>query len=964
MPVNNTQPSTIQWDARFKPQFQNQARQIQNSFKTDLQRARKANQQQLMPLYKKYNAKDRNTLIQNIGSRHRKQLTPALGYAQEQNRQYKIRNAKTDQQRQQYMENPYGKAGGYQTLMTNNAGKQIVGAFGRQLSSNVWNGIVGGARDIAALGLMAAESPVYLGYKLGQKIFGGNEPYRGLSSRFEQATGKYFGQNWGDASAGWNTVGNISASLAPAVLSGGASLAARASASAAREGANIGTRILAKNVGTVGGMARGTVAAAKATPRVIGQGLKAGYQTLHNAPTLFRQGMYYAGQGLKAGWRGTKAGFKAAGQGLKAGWNATGRAAKMTYNHPQAVAKIVGGRAWNGLYNYGLRPVGRAFMNITKPVRTRRRYIFRDLNNPSSPSSMFGRFGRVVAHDTKQLGKAVGKSMYYEAPQQAMDGLTQSYQRSIAARTDLTEQQKATLMNRAQRVNNAANWVFTWGRFKPKRLFDPRKVKLANGGYRTVRSFGDKAVPLAANYKGYENMMGMFSNKYSAQGSLQDALKHYQETGKYFEDQDSMTPAQIVQRLNRMGNNSAIRQPYQFRGFDHAIKNVLTTPIATFAPGGRGAVGAVTNFVAPMFVYRGAQAAGIRHGETAAQTKARIAQGHMNNAVNANMQAIMDSDNPNKTEAEIYDSQYNALRQMQRSHMLAKQDLFNQNQGSQLQGLVGSVFGTPSNSNMQAMLAQVQTGTAPTIFRYFMRKGIQNQINSAKKQFDAMSKEQDPAKRQQMMKNMVKSNISLMNQQRVFGALTRQQRADMIGNLTKDWKVADYQALRYLPGMSQQKLNSDEQFFANSMQTYGVQAVLDASLKRQASSNPLDQAQRIYGISKAIGATGAADTPVAQMWLDKTAQNIKGVIWDNPWQYLPRAMGLKLKFSGAQGLGQMANNPYAFWGTLAMVLAGTPLLIGGIGSIAKGMMDKSKQQQEEQSEVPQVPVNFNQSTYL
>ena len=69
--------------------------------------------------------------------------------------------------------------------MTNNAGKQIVGAFGRQLSSNVWNGIVGGARDIAALGLMAAESPVYLGYKLGQKIFGGNEPYRGLSSRFE-----------------------------------------------------------------------------------------------------------------------------------------------------------------------------------------------------------------------------------------------------------------------------------------------------------------------------------------------------------------------------------------------------------------------------------------------------------------------------------------------------------------------------------------------------------------------------------------------------------------------------------------------------------------------------------------------------------------------------------------------------------------------------------------------------------
>jgi hypothetical protein len=35
-----------------------------------------------MPLYKKYKAKDRNTLIQNIGASHRKQLTPALGYAQ------------------------------------------------------------------------------------------------------------------------------------------------------------------------------------------------------------------------------------------------------------------------------------------------------------------------------------------------------------------------------------------------------------------------------------------------------------------------------------------------------------------------------------------------------------------------------------------------------------------------------------------------------------------------------------------------------------------------------------------------------------------------------------------------------------------------------------------------------------------------------------------------------------------
>lgn len=963
MPIPNTQPSTIQWDARFKPQYQNQARQIQNSFKRDLQQARKANDQDLVPLYKKYNAKDRNTLIQNIGAQHRKQLTPALGYAQQQNRQYKLQHAKTDQQRQQYVENPYGKAGGYQTLMTNNAGKQILGAFGRQLASNVWNGVVGGARDIVGLGLMAAESPVYLGYKIGQKIFGGNEPYRGLSSRFEQATGKYFGQNWGDASAGWNTVGNISASLAPAVLSGGASLAARTAANAAKAGANIGTRVLAKNVGTVGGMVRGTAAAAKATPGVIGKGLKAGYQTLHNSPTLFRQGMHYAGQGLKAGWRGTKAGFKAAGQGLKTGWNATSHAAKMTYNHPQAVAKIVGGRAWNGLYNYGLRPIGHGFMNITKPIRTRGRYIFHDLNNPSSPSSMFGKFGRIVAHDTKQLGKAVGKSMYYEAPQQAMDGLTQSYQRSIAARADLTEEQKATLMNRAQRVNNAANWIFTWGRFKPKKLFDPRKVKLANGGYRTVRSLGDRAIPAAAGYKGIQNMTQLFSNKYSAQGNLQDALKRYQETGKYFEDQDSMTPAQVQARLMRMSNNSAIRQPYQFRGFDHAIKNIVMTPVANFAPGGRGAIGAVTNFVAPMFLYQGAQGLGIRHGETVAQTKARIAQGHINNAINASIQALTDTTDPKKSEAQIYDSQFNAAHQIQRSHMLAKQDLANQNQGSQLQGLVGSVFGTPSNSNMQAMLAETETGAAPGIFRYFIRGGVRNQMNRAKAQFDAISKEKDPAKRDQMMKNMVKSNISLMNQQRAFGALTRQQRADLVGDLTKDWSVADYQALKYMPGMSQQKLNADQQFFANSMMTYGTQAVLDDSLKRQAAGNPLDQAQRIYGISKALGATGAADTPVAQKWLNQTQSNIKSIIWDNPWQYLPRAMGLKLKFGGAQGLGQMASNPYAFWGTLAMVLAGTPLLIGGIGSMAKGMMQKGKQQQQ-QPEAPQTPVDFNQSTYL
>ena len=963
MPVNNIQPRTVQWDARFKPQFQNQAKQIHNSFKTDLQKARKANQQQLMPLYKKYKAKDRNTLIQNIGASHRKQLTPALGYAQQQNRQYKIQNAKTDQQRQQYLQNPYGKSGGYQTLMTNNAGKQVIGAFGRQLSSNVWNGIVGGARAVAGLGLMAADLPLHAGYKIGQKIFGGNEPYRGLNDRFEQATGKYFGQNFGDASAGWNTVGDVSASLFPVVLSGGASLAARTASNAAKTGANVGARVFGTNIGTVGGVVRGTAAAAKATPGVIGKGLKTGYQTLHNSPALFRQGMYYAGQGLKAGWRGAKAGLRATKQGLKAGWNATSHAANMTYRHPQAVARIAGGRVWNGVYNYGLRPIGRGFMHVTKPIRTRGRYIFHDLNNPTSPSTSFGRFGRVVAHDAKQLGKASGKFMYYQAPEQAMDGLTQNYQRSVAARTDLTEQQKATLMNRAQRFNNIANWAFTLGRFRPKSLFDPRKVKLANGGYRLVKGFGDSAIPRAAGYKGYQNLFGVFSNKYSNQGNLQDALKRYQETGKYFEDQDSMTPDQVAQRLSRMSNNSAIRQPYQFRGFDHALKNALMTPVAAFEPGGRGVIGGAVNFVAPMFVYSGAQAAGLRRGETTAQTKARIAQGHMNNAITASMNAAADTMNPNKSESQIYDSQFNAGRQIQRSHMLAKQDLFNQNQGSQLQGLVGSVFGTPSNSNMQAMLAQAQTGGAPGVFRYFIRGGVQNRMNRAKKQFDAIAKEKDPAKRDQMMKAMVKSNISLINQQRALGALTRQQRADLVGNLTKDWSVGDYQALKYMPGMSQQKLNADEQFFANSMMTYGTQAVLDDSLKRQASGNPLDQAQRIYGISKALGVTGAADTPVAQRWLDQTQSNIKSIIWDNPWQYLPRAMGLKLKFGGAQGLGQMASNPYAFWGTLALVLAGTPLLIDGVGSLAKSMFNKNEEQQE-QPVVQQPSVNFNQSTYL
>jgi hypothetical protein len=161
--------------------------------------------------------------------------------------------------------------------MTNNAGKQVIGAFGRQLSSNVWNGIVGGARAVAGLGLMAADLPLHAGYKIGQKIFGGNEPYRGLNDRFEQATSKYFGQNFGDASTGWNTVGDVSASLLPAVLSGGASLAARTAANAAKTGANVGARVFGTNIGTVGGVVRGTAAAAKATPGVIGKGLKTGY---------------------------------------------------------------------------------------------------------------------------------------------------------------------------------------------------------------------------------------------------------------------------------------------------------------------------------------------------------------------------------------------------------------------------------------------------------------------------------------------------------------------------------------------------------------------------------------------------------------------------------------------------------------------------------------------------------------
>jgi hypothetical protein len=40
----------------------------------------------------------------------------------------------------------------------------------------------------------------------------------------------------------------------------------------------------------------------------------------------------------------------------------------------------------------------------------------------------------------------------------------------------------------------------------------------------------------------------------------------------------------------------------------------------------------------------------------------------------------------------------------------------------------------------------------------------------------------------------------------------------------------------------------------------------------------------------------------------------------------------------------MASNPYAFWGTLALVLAGTPLLIDGVGSLAKSMFNKNEEQ--------------------
>lgn len=147
---------TVKWDAKFDPQFQNTANDIQKQFKADLQAARSDNPQISRPIYQKYGIMPnqqyatldskynigarggkqinvgRQALIKRIGQRARNNIQPYMEAAQQKNKWHKMQNATTDRARAQIAKDYYDP--------TKHFASQVARTGIGNLQQNIWNG--------------------------------------------------------------------------------------------------------------------------------------------------------------------------------------------------------------------------------------------------------------------------------------------------------------------------------------------------------------------------------------------------------------------------------------------------------------------------------------------------------------------------------------------------------------------------------------------------------------------------------------------------------------------------------------------------------------------------------------------------------------------------------------------------------------------------------------------------------
>lgn len=856
-PMENNKIKTVKWDAKFDPQFQNPANDIQKQFKTDLQAARSDNPQISKPVYKKYgivpqwqyDAMDprargaanqqsvvgRQALINRIGQRARNKLQPQMQAMQQRNKWTQMQNATTDRQRAQIARNYYDP--------TKHAASQIIRTGVGNFAQNAWNGFWGGL-DLVGTGITTAMD---VGQRFGNWLYG---------KRFDLSNSVM--NPAGNTASTWykNFRDNVAT---PAVNN---MFDWRSQQQKARD-AQLGTQ---PHKLTLTGDDRLQGATNDTKVNLFGKQLPITYDDVGSTSASLLFGGI-AGNGTRTA-------------------NATMRAANKAILTPVDQA----------------RKLTKNVANIAKTKGTK----------------------QAVKYTTKELAKPVAQYAGYSAAGTTVDWGTDKIQQQIA-NSDMDPQAKAFWMNFMETSRGPVQYITT--RLNPLGRLMPKNV----------------AVPqMFGAYASNQAVLGPLKNtimpKFSPWGGVSQAQERKAETG-------SIVPKGVSpqQYFRTAVNNQSAKYDPQYRPFYRMFSDIPYNIAYSFGQVPGMVYPYIDNAINPPGI-NSLQQSDIR----AMNADERLSRMQYGKPGTPQSQA---------TAKQIYDNA------MQNARTAPVSDAYTA-------GFKYKVGLPVSDAQLNSLLVaagqpidpeDASKGFKNPMLHDAVANGASKQIVNYFNQMKAISAQQNPAKRQQLIKSLKQKKMSPLHMQMALGILGDQglQKAvnTGIGSMSSQDIRTTLQLLDSQTGDNSIRLKA-------TISKYGAPAVGKrmTDLMRQAKTD-----QDVMRLSKDAIAISkfATDTPDGQQpqWKKEMtavfSDKVQKAVWNDPLQNLPTAMGLWLASKGFSGVGQFISSPLAFWGSLGVLTLGGGLLLGGAFSGGQQQAPQQKVQQPQQ-----VPFNLYSSSFM
>lgn len=848
-PMEKNKIKTVKWDAKFDPQFQNPANDIQKQFKTDLQAARSDNQQISKPIYKKYgivpqwqydaldprargagNQKSvvgRQALINRIGQQARNKLQPQMQVMQQRNKWNQMQNATTDRQRAQIARNYYDP--------TKHAARQIFRTGVGNFSQNAWNGF-----------WKLVNTP-------GTFLTGAMDIGQGLASQFfikDPSLRTY------NTASNWykNFRDNVVAPKVNSVFDW------RSQQEKARD-AQLGTE-----------------------PHKL---TLTGHDRLQGATNDTKLNLF-------------------------------GKELPITQDD---LASTSASLLFGGLLSAGTQAANKALQGASNFITRPAAYVKQIANIAKTQGTK--QATKLVA---KQAVKPITQYAGYSAADTTIDYGINKAQQQIA-NSNMDPQAKAFWLNLTQTSRKPVQYLAA--RFNPLGKLMPNNVAVP-GLFRAYR--GMEAIEQPLN--------NFFMPKFSPYGGVEQAQARKAATG-------SIVPKGVAPEdyMRTAVNNQAVKYDPQYRPFYNMFSTVPQN------------VAWMLGFI-PGYAYSHLNKPNLNDINTLTQDDIRAA-----NAQNrlATIQSGAKGDVFQEAAAkQIYDNAMKNARTAPITDAMIAAGKY---------GLSLPVSDAQMNSMLVAAsqpvdAADISKGYKNPRLHNLVAAGTSKQITNYFNQMKSIAAQQDPAKRQKLLKALKQKQLNPLHMQMALSNLGQQGIQKVINSNINTMSSGQMRTILQTLATETDDKSPAAARIKTTISKYGAPAVGKrmTTLMRQAKTD-----QDVMRLSKdaIVMSKFAPDGPDGQQpqWKKEMtavfSDRVQKAVWNNPLQNLPTAMGLWLASKGFSGIGQFISSPLAFWGSLGVLTLGGGLLLGGAFSGGQQQAPQQKVQQPQQ-----VPFNLYSSSFM